>query len=840
MSLLTPAALLAIALSPPAQAQDAPSVIPAPASVDAQEADKEAAVERDPLDGEIINTPIHGTRVEATALGAPRIQNMTEVAERAKNEETSTELNRQRNGQQGTWHVATRKFKSYPHSGKKSVLNRWGDTSMGIGFGETVTVNDLWISSQGGRGIWAKAIRVIGFRDGQEVSRTDWFEDVDQDPSAMEVELSNVDRIVIEAKPSASGAGFYAMDDLRFTAADGTETIVDFEDSNFDQKLTGTDFAGLTWEEGTGSFTPPAPTIVPAPQTVNQSGNQSTRVQGALSLDPSTTAQTASSSQLGGGGTIPDQILEFRGPRLGDNGANAIPPDTAGAVGLNHFVAVVNSNLSIYEKDTGNRVLSTSLGSFFGGGVGDPRIVYDFNDNRWCMLATDFGDLIYLAYSETDDPTGNWFTQSIRLTLPSTTNGFVDFPTLGVDSRGIFVGAFIVNANSLAIFAIDKAPLLQLPQSLGTVTAFRNLLFDGAIQHANQYTDAGMSYMISRRTSTSLRLRTINEPLSNPTLTTQAIFGAANFSNPPDAPAMGSSVNIDTGDTRIVNACYIDGSIWASHTINVGGRAGARWYEVNPVNQTILQSGTVSDPSLAYYYPSIAADAQGNVVMGFSGSDASTFPSAYYTGRLGTDPAGEMAPPVLYSAGAGAYTVTDGFGRNRWGDYSLTTLDPVDGSFWTIQERSRAIGNSWVTRIVHLDFNTCDGTVTRYCAALPNPSGMPARMEVSGSTSLSANDLVLSTTNLPANSFGFYIYGDIQASTPVGDGILCVTNPLFRLPVTQGSPAGVASFALDVNNLPPGAPSFQVGQTSNFSFWYRQVSPAGFNFSDALNVQFCQ
>ena len=89
----------------------------------------------------------------------------------------------------------------------------------------------------------------------------------------------------------------------------------------------------------------------------------------------------------------------------------------------------------------------------------------------------------------------------------------------------------------MTIFAIDKAPLLQSPASIGTITAFRGLNFNGAIQHATQYTDPGVSYMVSTRTSGTLRMRTITPPMTNPTLTTGVINGAGSYSPPPDAPA---------------------------------------------------------------------------------------------------------------------------------------------------------------------------------------------------------------------------------------------------------------------------------------------------------------
>ncbi|MBI4719631.1 MAG: hypothetical protein HY763_17685 [Planctomycetes bacterium] len=91
--------------------------------------------------------------------------------------------------------------------------------------------------------------------------------------------------------------------------------------------------------------------------------------------------------------------------------------------------------------------------------------------------------------------------------------------------------------------------------------------------------------------------------------------------------------------------------------------------------------------------------------MGFSGSSAEQYVGAYYTGRHASDPTGEMAPPVLLRAGAGPQNNIDSLGRNRWGDYSYTTLDPVgEERIWTIQEYAHS-DNTWGTWIASFDFD---------------------------------------------------------------------------------------------------------------------------------------
>ena len=146
----------------------------------------------------------------------------------------------------------------------------------------------------------------------------------------------------------------------------------------------------------------------------------------------------------------------------GDPGAGFIPPDTCGAPGIDHFCAIVNQNLSIYEKATENRVLNVSLQNFWGasGSVGDPRIAYDFAHDRWCAIATDFGELLYFAYSLSSDPTGAWFKASLDLAEGFDAGRWIDYPTLGVDSRGAFIEAYMVGSPArMSIFAIDTEPL---------------------------------------------------------------------------------------------------------------------------------------------------------------------------------------------------------------------------------------------------------------------------------------------------------------------------------------------------------------------------------------------
>ncbi len=128
-----------------------------------------------------------------------------------------------------------------------------------------------------------------------------------------------------------------------------------------------------------------------------------------------------------------------------------------------------------------------------------------------------------------------------------------------------------------------------------------------------------------------------------------------------------------------------------------------------------------------------------------------------------------------------------------------------------------------------------------FCSLSPNSTGPGASMDWSGSVSASANNLVIKVSGAAASIPGLFFFGDDQVQLPFGDGSLCVGGNSRRLPVVFSDPAGSASYALDLSN--PALPSSLIGaaDTWNFQFWFRDNAFAGtgFNFSDGLQVTFC-
>jgi hypothetical protein len=154
---------------------------------------------------------------------------------------------------------------------------------------------------------------------------------------------------------------------------------------------------------------------------------------------------------------------------------------------------------------------------------------------------------------------------------------------------------------------------------------------------------------------------------------------------------LGTSAKLHIQDTWMHSVVVRNGSIWACHPVllpeDSPSRVGVQWLEMS--ESEVRQWGRIEDGSgiLSYIYPSIAVNAENNVLIGFSVSGRTIYPSGGYAARMNDDPPGTMRRAVIFREGEGPYQKTKGTGKNRWGDYSSTVVDPVDDTtFWTIQE----------------------------------------------------------------------------------------------------------------------------------------------------------
>src|SRR5439155_7764921 len=91
-----------------------------------------------------------------------------------------------------------------------------------------------------------------------------------------------------------------------------------------------------------------------------------------------------------------------------------------------------------------------------------------------------------------------------------------------------------------------------------------------------------------------------------------------------------------------------------------------------------------------YDHCSLMVNANNDMIIGYTQFSSAQYPSAGYSFRYGTDPAGTIRDPLVYHAGEDYYHKTFSGTRNRWGDFTTCMVDPCDDqSLWTLQEYAK-------------------------------------------------------------------------------------------------------------------------------------------------------
>jgi V8-like Glu-specific endopeptidase len=120
--------------------------------------------------------------------------------------------------------------------------------------------------------------------------------------------------------------------------------------------------------------------------------------------------------------------------------------------------------------------------------------------------------------------------------------------------------------------------------------------------------------------------------------------------------------------------------------------------------------------------------------------------------------------------------------------------------------------------------------VERYCQS----GALGSVITVGGSTSVAANNLVLTASNIPPQKSGLFYCATARQSTPFGNGTRCVGTPALRLPIVNSGTATTLTHAVDLAAAPL-APMLP-GELWNFQCWFRDG--VQFDLSDAVQVLF--
>jgi hypothetical protein len=407
------------------------------------------------------------------------------------------------------------------------------------------------------------------------------------------------------------------------------------------------------------------------------------------------------------------------------------PPDSDGAVGPNSFIEAVNVSLAIYNKTTGGTLpggsitpFSTFFSSLGTSGVtfSDPIVVYNDVTQRFAVGILDFhvvnnavtDSRLDFAISKTSNPTlsasdWNFFRYNTNDGVGASLD-FSDYPKIGYNADG-----YVVSFNMFPS-GFDHVSVLGIANN-GTSTGMRvmpggftNFTLAPASEHSAA-PGAPMWFVGDGHSGgggSTINVVRLDNPFSPAAVvSTSFSINVASYLSAPNSRQPGGSL----GDsTTLGTRFYFSGLrtvggvtyLASAHAVGNGTGVEARFYEFNVTSGTpaLLQQGTVNpNPATTdTYFPEMDIAPDGTLGMNYSESGTSEYMSMYFTGqRPAVDALGTMETPKLAKTNP---VVLNAFGRA--GDYSFTSVDPADGSFWAVNEYAGSFASpNWATWIQH-------------------------------------------------------------------------------------------------------------------------------------------
>lgn len=405
-----------------------------------------------------------------------------------------------------------------------------------------------------------------------------------------------------------------------------------------------------------------------------------------------------------------EPIVNFQGQN-----SPYFPPDENGTAGPNHYMQTVNTTYAIYSKTgqllAGPTNMNQLFGSVPGAGCndGDPIILYDEMAGRW--MAAEFSlcgspDRMLVAVSATDDPTGVWYQYSFVM------NGMPDYEKFGIWPDGYYMGTNTSNGTDIYVFEREvmlaggtspKMVSFDNPFRPGSVDGFMMVppvdndgpaapLGAPGIFIAHQ--DDAFGGSADQLWIYELDVNWTTTPSSTFTRVQQlnvAPFDSNFGNNWNNIKQPGTSQELDAIPQVIMNVPQYRNfgthqTIVCCHVVDVDAtdHAGVRWYELRKTTGawTVRQQGTYAPDAHSRWMASIALNGSNEIGLGYSISSATVYPGIRYTGQSSME----------YAAASGIMDIEESLiwqgttsqtGANRWGDYSLISVDPTDDkTFW--------------------------------------------------------------------------------------------------------------------------------------------------------------
>jgi hypothetical protein len=588
--------------------------------------------------------------------------------------------------------------------------------------------------------------------------------------------------------------------------------------------------------------------------------------------------QTGTGSAAVGGATVntfPNVSPSFDG--FFDTGGT--PPDTTGSIGPDRYIEIINTDYAIYDR-TGSLLNSGGLDAltgiptgFFGYALTDPQMMWDAKTQRFYYSVAYYDSLFFsdngiaIGWSKTATPSSasDWcqYALSFGSELP-------DYEKLGDSSDFLIYGYnqfsnFAQTYDGSGFTVVNKPPAGSSCPATSAFTATDSGVLrngDGSLAAtpvpANLVDDSnGAGYVVANADLSTVPSANF---VSVYTVTTNgidangipvpAISGPTNvvvpsYSMPSSAAQNGSSFLLDTLDGRFEAAvAAVDPghsnkvAIWTAHSVFGGPGAEERWYELDPNAGSVLQSGTVGDPSLFVWNGAASPDRAGgahgdSMAMSVSTSSLATFPAIGFVWKH----AGDAQSPLnslLQSGGAAVDFSCSSTTPCRWGDYSGASPDPTAsggavGKVWLGNQYAVAGGDTSST-----SWRTWIFGVTPIATTPPAPPTITSFAPSSGPV---GTKVTITGTNFTGTTS--VAFGGTSSTFTVGSATSLTANVPTGAStgtITVIAPGGTATSATAFTVTPPAPTISSFAPTSGTVG--ANVTIAGTNFTGTTKVTF--
>jgi hypothetical protein len=373
----------------------------------------------------------------------------------------------------------------------------------------------------------------------------------------------------------------------------------------------------------------------------------------------------------------------------------------------------------------------------------DPSVLYDSGSDRYFMVvlctSASATSKVVCCFSKSNNPSDGW--RYYKLTGNPLNNGcWFDYPKIGVSNNEVYVtgNLFLDNGtySQSVIYQITKAP----GYSGGTLNwqywyNITNSPFTLVPASFGQQGNYGPGiYLVSTHASGTLNeiyfYDLTDDMTGSPQLNAYMI--SASYSLSGNALQNGTSVVLNTDDTRVFSAFYLNGIVhFTFHSQRTTNYYGIDYNRLTVSSLSKWNSNFGADGS-DYCYPSVASfgtnSSDKSVMISFSRSNSTIFPEArvvYF------DDSGNNSSSTLLKAGETYVDVYQSSGVTRWGDYTgisrkQNASSPeiwMSGCYGVVQSNQHAL-NTWIGQITGVTTGIPDGKTqpTEIVKVFPNPT----------------------------------------------------------------------------------------------------------------------